>query len=251
MERDMRIIAALVLFAATSYAAEPTCPPNPNWSYQGPLGPSHWVEHWPECGQGRAQSPINIPSGVPQKKGPAIEFHYQPFDLVLENTSHVVEVPVPNGSYITVGGHRYELFQFHFHTPSEHRFGGRASGLELHLVHRDAAGQLAVVAVLASKSATNPALRPIVTALPVASCEHREQHEQFDAATLLPATRDYVTYGGSLTTPGCDEGVTWLVLTHAISASAAQRAKLGPFGVNARPVQLSNGRPIVHVRAER
>ena len=85
----MRILAVLVLFAATSNAAEPTCPPNPNWSYRGPLGPRHWVEHWPECGQGRAQSPINIPSGVPQKQGPAIEFHYQPFDLVVENTSHI------------------------------------------------------------------------------------------------------------------------------------------------------------------
>ena len=247
----MRIFAALMLLVATTYGAESTCPPNPNWSYGGPLGPPHWVEQWPLCGRGRAQSPIDIPSGVRQTKGPAIGFHYQPLDLVVENTSHVIEVPVANGSYIIVGVHRYDLIQFHFHTPSEHRIGGRASRLELHLVHRDAAGKIAVVAVLASSNATNPALEAVVSGLPVASCEHRERHVPFDAAALLPATRDYVTYGGSLTTPGCDEGVTWLVLTEAISASPEQLAKLDPFGVNARPIQPRNGRPIVHVLAER
>lgn len=39
----MRVFTTLVtlLFAATSFAAEPACPPNPNWSCRGPLGPRH------------------------------------------------------------------------------------------------------------------------------------------------------------------------------------------------------------------
>ena len=65
----MRILAALVLFASTSSAADQTCPPDPNWSYRGALGPTHWVERWPACGQGRAQSPIDIPSDVPPGAG--------------------------------------------------------------------------------------------------------------------------------------------------------------------------------------
>ena len=242
----VRILAAVVLFSATSFAAQSTCPPSPDYSYEGPHGPAHWVEQWPICGQGKAQSPIDIPSGVPAR-GPAIEFHYQPFDLVVENTSHVIEVPVAAGSYIIVDGHRSDLIQFHFHTPSEHLMSGRATSLEVHFVHKDAAGKISVVGVLASGKAVNPALRPLVAALPVASCRHRELHVKFDAATLLPATRGYATYGGSLTTPGCGEGVTWLVLTQPITASPAQVAKLGPFGVNARPVQPRNGRPIVRV----
>jgi hypothetical protein len=40
------------------------------------------------------------------------------------------------------------------------------------------------------------------------------------------------------------------MLTHPMSASAAHRAKLGLFGVNARPVQPRLGCSIVHVRAE-
>jgi carbonic anhydrase len=115
-------------------------------------------------------------------------------------------------------------------------------------VHRDAAGKIAVVAILAAPTSANPALQPVVAALPVASCERREQHVPFDPAALLPKGRDYVTYGGSLTTPGCDEGVTWLIFTEAVSVSPAQLAKLKPFGANARPVQPRNGRPIVRVR---
>jgi carbonic anhydrase len=243
----VRILAAVVLFSATTFAAQSTCPPSPDYSYKGPHGPAHWVEQWPICGQGRAQSPIDIPSGGRPAKGPAIEFHYQPFDLVVENTSHVIEVPVANGSYITVDGRRSDLIQFHFHTPSEHRMAGTAASFEVHFVHKDAAGKISVVGILASGKAMNPALQPIVAALPVASCANREPHARFDAAALLPASHDYLTYGGSLTTPGCSEDVTWLVLTQPISASAAQVAKLGPFGVSARPVQPLNGRPIVHV----
>ena len=233
----------------TSVAAEPRCPPNPDWSYERPHGAAHWGERWATCGQGKAQSPIDIPSGIQPQRGPAVAFHYQPFDLVVENTSHVIEVPAAKGGFITLDGHRYELLQFHFHTPSEHRIGGKVFPFEIHLVHRDADGKLAVVGILGVESAaTNPALQPVVSALPVASCDHRAPGARFDASTLLPAGRDHVTYSGSLTTPGCTEGVTWLVLDEPISASAAQREKLGPFGVNARPVQPRNGRAIVRVR---
>ena len=33
---------------------------------------------------------------------------------------------------------------------------------------------------------------------------------------LLPATSDYVTYDGSLTQPGCQETVTWLLLNKPV-----------------------------------
>jgi len=40
---------------------------------------------------------------------------------------------------------------------------------------------------------------------------------------LLPTTKDYVAYTGSLTTPGCGEGVAWHVMTRARpSLSVAQ-----------------------------
>ena len=246
----MRIPLALaaVMLVGSTLHGQGKCPPDPDFSYNGAAGPEHWGNQWPVCSKGQAQSPINIPlDGTPQK-GPAIAFHYQPFDLDVENTSHVVEVVVPPGSYITVGDHRYDLVQFHFHTPSEHQFGGKAADLEIHFVHRDAAGKLAVVGLLASKTGASAALQPVVATLPINACEHKDVHRKFDATAILPAVRDYVTYPGSLTTPGCDEGVTWFVLTQSISVSPEQLTKLSPFGADARPVQQLHGRSVVRVK---
>jgi carbonic anhydrase len=60
---------------------------------------------------------------------------------------------------------------------------------------------------------------------------------------LLPATRSYYRYSGSLTTPPCSETVDWLLLTDPIQvaeADVARFAKLYPM--NARPVQKGNRR---------
>ena len=43
---------------------------------------------------------------------------------------------------------QYELLQFHFHAPSEHKVNGQFAAAELHLVHRNALLDIAVVGVL-------------------------------------------------------------------------------------------------------
>jgi carbonic anhydrase len=68
-----------------------------------------------------------------------------------------------------------------------------------------------------------------------------------EETNLLPPTRDYFSYGGSLTTPPCSEGVKWIVLKTPIEASAEQIAifqkRVGP-NTN-RPVQPHNARLIL------
>ena len=70
-----------------------------------------------------------------------------------------------------------------------------------------------------------------------------------DLAKLLPEKRDYYTYMGSLTTPPCSEGVTWLVMKEPLQLSPEQ---IGIFGHlyrnNARPVQAANSRLIKQSR---
>jgi carbonic anhydrase len=44
----------------------------------------------------------------------------------------------------------------------------------------------------------------------------------FDLQQLLPANSTYMAYGGSLTTPPCSEGVTWLVLLNSQTLSLKQ-----------------------------
>ena len=66
---------------------------------------------------------------------------------------------------------------------------------------------------------------------------------------------DYYTYQGSLTTPGCNEIVTWIVLETPIKISKKQLKALrsltdghgDPLVNNFRPTQYINGRSVFHV----
>ncbi|WP_258667217.1 carbonic anhydrase family protein [Pseudomonas sp. B21-040] len=64
-------------------------------------------------------------------------------------------------------------------------------------------------------------------------------------ADLLPTTRHYYSYMGSLTTPPCSEGVRWHVLTQPVQLSHAQlQAFQALYPMNARPVQPLNDRTV-------
>jgi carbonic anhydrase len=98
---------------------------------------------------GKKQTPVDI---VPAEAVDAfllpLVHRYEATPFVVENTGHVVEVPYAPGSTLHVGLDRYELLQFHFHAPSEHAVNGQLADAELHLVHRNALLDLAVVGVL-------------------------------------------------------------------------------------------------------
>ncbi|NOY72624.1 MAG: hypothetical protein GXP14_09650 [Gammaproteobacteria bacterium] len=108
------------------------------WGYTGHADPEHWANISKEfalCGKGKEQSPINI-SGAKTSNLPAIQFDYKPGSLEILNNGHTIQVNHAAGSSITVGGEKYELLQFHFHTPSENIVDGKAFPKEMHLVHK-------------------------------------------------------------------------------------------------------------------
>ena len=138
------------------------------------------------------------------------------------------------------GGTRFELEQFHFHHPSEHTLDGAHYPLEVHFVHHGPTGALLVLGVLVTEGAPNPALRVLFDHLPHG---HDATRLSIDPELLIPADRHYLTYDGSLTTPPCTEGVTWIVLATPITASAAQiQAFSALFPHNNRPVMPLHGR---------
>jgi carbonic anhydrase len=172
-------------------------------------------------------------------------FDYRPTPLEVENNGHTIEVKVASGSYLRIGQERYQLVQFHFHTPSEHRLQGQEYPMELHFVHRNALGELAVVGVFLREGAANPIIQRIWDR---AEAEPA-QAEMLDPEDLLPANRDYYRYAGSLTTPPCTEGVRWHVLHEPVDVSAAQVDEFRAiFPLNARPIQPLNGRPVLKDR---
>jgi carbonic anhydrase len=101
-----------------------------------------------------------------------------------------------------------------------------------------------VVAVWISEGASNDGIARIVAAKP-ASCESKQSTEKIHIQNFILNWQHYATYDGSLTTPGCGENVTFLILLEGITATADQIAKLKLLSTgNARPVQDLNGRTI-------
>ncbi len=218
------------------------------WGYTGHAGPEHWANISKEfalCGKGKEQSPINI-SGAKTSNLPVIQFDYKPDSLEILNNGHTIQVNHAAGSSITVGGEKYELLQFHFHTPSENIVGGKAFPKEMHLVHKSAKGQLAVVGVFAKAGNKNTALDKIWEHMPSKVGDKKMVASiSVNAAELLPADRSYYSFNGSLTTPPCSEGVKWMVLKTPIEASNAQIKQFTKvIGSNARPVQPIHAREL-------
>ncbi len=241
----VRALASLACLAAAPALAEGT---HPHWSYEGEAGPARWSALSPEfaaCGVGRHQSPIDIRDATAAEL-PPIELSYAPGPVKVVNNGHTIQVTAPPGGAIVLAGHRYELQQLHFHAPSEEAIAGKRAALVAHLVHRDADGKLAVVAVLFDVGAESAALAPVFAKLPAKpETEVALAGVAFDPAAVLPASRGYYAFEGSLTTPPCSEGVRWLVLRQHATVSKAQLqafTKLYPH--NARPLQPANGRTI-------
>ena len=239
-------LALLTIVGTVVFAEEG----HPHWSYGGATGPAKWAgleKEFDTCKLGKTQSPIDIrDADVKRVDLPAIAFDYKPSPLRIIDNGHTIQINYAPGSSITANGKQFQLVQFHFHKPSEERLNGTRQAMVAHLVHKDADGKLAVVAVLLRPGHQNALIKTLWANIP----KEREKEVgdasiTIDAAELLPKDRAYYTFAGSLTTPPCSEGVTWFVLRHPTSISkddVARFAKLYPM--NARPTQPLNGREI-------
>lgn len=236
--------------AAGAPSARPAAP-RP-WSYDGDTGPQAWSTLDPAfalCARGSRQSPIDIRDGVRVDLEP-IAFDYRPSRAMVLDDGRAVRVRVDGQSRIAITGREFALQEFVFRMPGEERVDGATYPMSIQLVHRDAAGATAVVAVLVSadESAGAPrhaGIQSVWNALPLDRGLDAPMPAAFDPAGLLPTDRRYWTYIGSLTTPPCSEGVLWMVLKEPLVLPAAQIAVLARlYPNNARPVQAVAGRLI-------
>jgi carbonic anhydrase len=240
------VIAALFVPGHPSLADEHAV----HWSYAGNTGPAQWgklEKDYGTCTLGKFQSPIDIRDDVAKKADlPAIEFAYKPAPLKIIDNGHSIQVNYAPGSFISVGGKRYELVQFHFHKPSEEKINGKGFAMVAHLVHKDTSGNLAVVAVLLAAGEPNALVRTLWENLPkTKGSESAVDAVMINAADLVPSNHAYYTFAGSLTTPPCSEDVTWFVLKNPVSISKDEVARFARvYPMNARPVQALNGREV-------
>ncbi|MFM7885955.1 MAG: carbonic anhydrase [Pseudanabaena sp.] len=217
------------------------------WSYGGSGNPTQWGrigKDFALCEFGKSQSPINIKNPVAGRPLD-IDFDYKPSPLVVVNNGHTIQVNYEQGSSVHINGEKYFLLQFHFHTPSEHTINSRASALELHLVHRNDRGELAVVGVLLTEGDANPVIEQVWQNIPEIGKTNAVSDRLINAIDLLPRSKAYYSYVGSLTTPPCSEEVKWNLLVEPMTISQEQIAIFTKiYQVDARPIQLTNGRSI-------
>ena len=220
-----------------------------HWSYDGATGPAEWGtldSTYAACVDGTKQSPIDL-SGAKGADLPDLVFHYEPATGSIVDNGHTIQVDVKAGDTVTTDTGTFTLVQFHFHGPSEHTIAGKSFPLEVHFVHKDAAGKLAVVGVLVAEGAANPAFDALIASLPGDANKPKTLAAPIDVSAMLPAIQATYRYTGSLTTPPCTEGVSWNVMAQPITMSKAQIAALtGAFEEpNNRPTQKLGTRPLL------
>jgi len=241
-------------------------------------------------------SPIDLCGAVPFRgAAPAIATngYNAPRPVLLANNGHWVQVTLPSGDAaptLQVGNVAHlvnrstdpspqtwslEYVRFHWgqyvSQGSEHYIAGQSFPLEAQLVHWNAkygsyaaalaSGQpdaLLAVAAVFQEGPENPALQALAVAVGTASATPSSLTPRIVFSDLFDASSPYFAYAGSLTAPGCDETVTWVVAQTPLTASWHTLEKLFSTPVNAtnpylglisdvgnrRPLQPLNGRTV-------
>ncbi|KAJ8754787.1 hypothetical protein K2173_012176 [Erythroxylum novogranatense] len=249
---------ALLLLVASPHASGQEV----KFSYNGSTGPDKWgrlCQAYNACGLGKIQSPINIKKDAVEegKIYDPLNRDYKSGNATLVNRHFGVAVRFDSEcGGMTIGGKRYTLKQFHWHTPSEHLIEGERYDAELHVVHMSEDKSFAVVSILFQYGGPDPFISKLRRGLEMLAKEKCGEKEEAQIALgnlsnklLKKKSNKYYRYTGSLTTPPCSENVIWNVLTKVRKISKEQVESLrAPLDEdckrNSRPVQPLNGRKV-------
>lgn len=165
--------------------------------------------------------------------------------------------PSSSGS-IVLHGHVYILRELHFHAPSEHIVHGQQCEGELHLVHQSPIdARHAVVSVLICGSAKGVDKSPVdrvkmikqFVARALDAAKAGEPPIDFTPLGLLPESREFFRYQGSLTTAPFGETVSWIVMSQPIAYDDSDLATLANrVDDHARAIQDRDRRIVVRCR---
>jgi len=256
-----------------------------DWNYvYEKTAPPAWYslsEDYALCGNGTAQSPINIVDAVvtaPDQSGSGesgsadlsigdifnhttgtflaeAEFLHGPKYICQD-----VNTTDPNSGEISCGTLRWEsdlffLTEMTFHGPAETSRNGTRHGLEAQLLHvSPTTGREAILAVsYATLLRTNStALNPLWWGQLNATSDLAQDDrtiENFQINALYSDSSGFYLYPGSRTVPPCRENVLWFVSKAVEICSLDQidafHASTVGWGGNSRPIQPRNGRSVV------
>ncbi len=226
------LVAASLALASEAHEA--------HWDYDK-HGPAHWGEFSKTCEAGKSQSPIDIKKAETKALGKSslltLDEDRHTIAKVIDN-GHSIKITPDNGGKVLIDGEAFNLLQFHYHGLSENTVEGEHYALEMHMVHQNKAGKLAVIGVMYVEGKNNPALDNILGNV--------GENIRIDPADILPAdTQHFYHWSGSLTTPPCSEDVEWFLMKTPVEASKDQIAAMRKYyDHNNRPTQPLNGRKV-------
>ncbi len=240
MMYKLSFLATMMAITLSGCATQST-----HWDYRDAGRWSELNSEFLACA-GKNQSPVDI-ANVSQTQLEKIQFNYNKHASTIVNNGHTVKLNFPAGDAINVEKNAFHLKQLHFHTPSEHTFSGKRFAAEIHLVHQNPQGELAVVAVMVAEGAKSGVFNKLIRSLPSQTGKSIDLKQPLQASDFLPQATAYYSINGSLTTPPCTEGVRWFVLKNNITASREQinRLSVAMGTPNNRPVQSINARMIL------
>ena len=118
--------------------------------------------------------------------------------------------------------------------------------MEAHLVHADKNNKLAVIGIMFEVSEDNTTLNKLLRNLPENKDQKNEVKSEIFGYEILPESKEYYRFNGSLTTPPCTEGVKWIVLKTPVIISKSQLKDFeAVMPRNARDIQDINARTIL------
>ncbi|XP_053983700.1 carbonic anhydrase-related protein 10 isoform X1 [Hylaeus volcanicus] len=257
------------------------------WTYDGISGADFWGlinPQWPLCNKGRRQSPINIepdkllfdrhlrPVSIDKHEVSGNLYNTGQFLLFRANRDAKVRVNITGGPL----AYHYQFEEIHIHYGlydahgSEHRINNYAFpaeiqvyGFNAELYHNMSEAQeksqgLVAISIMVQIGETlHPELRTMTSAF--GNLTYRGDVAEIGTLSLiklLPNTKGYMTYEGSMTHPACWETAVWLILNKPIYITAQelyalrklmqgpQKTPKAPLGNNSRPVQSLHFRTI-------
>uniref|UniRef100_A0A914Z2Z0 Carbonic anhydrase n=1 Tax=Panagrolaimus superbus TaxID=310955 RepID=A0A914Z2Z0_9BILA len=227
----------LILFIHTLFSDESQF----GWGYSQSDGPKTWGG---KCISGKQQSPINIQQNNANIANYA-KLNFINFDTIgsvkiMNNGLTIMASGMQewneNQPYISGGGlkYNYQLVQFHIHwsqmneNGSEHTIDGKHFPAEIHLLHikegqsmneslhqKDGIAVVSLLVNIRYNSSVLTAFDEVFKTLLLNSYKGGPTVvQQYRPSSILPTNYDsFFYYEGSLTTPGCEESVIWLILT--------------------------------------